>query len=106
MSVYKIIARCPWRKVQNVKKIYENDIKFELYGKSWAKSKQFRNNVEVYQMNDDDYKLLYILKMPTTDTEIKEYVAEMEMYEKEVEWRIKELEKENKYFKDVFNKEL
>lgn len=106
MAVYKVIARCPWRKIQEIKKIYETDLKFEMYGRSWAKGKQFRSNVEVYKMEDDNYKLIYVLKMPSTDEEIEKYVVENKMYHEETKWRIRDLEKTKKYFKDVHNKEI
>lgn len=106
MAVYKVLERCPWRKTQILKKIYESDAKFEKYGKKYAKACQFKSNVEVYKMVDEKYELLYTLKMPITDEEIINYVKDNNMYTKEAEWRIRDLKENIIYFKDVHNKEL
>jgi len=106
MSVYKVLARCPWRKVQQIKKIYESDIKFEKWGKQYAIGCQFRHNVEVYKMTDEKYELIYTLKMPINEEDIKQYVLDNNMYIEEVKWRLRDLEDTKKYFKNVYNKEL
>lgn len=98
MAVYKVIERCPWRKTQILKKIYESDAKFEKWGKKYAKACQFRSNVEVYKMVDEKYELIYTLDMPQTNEDIKSYVIENNMYNSEIEWRIRDLEKTKKYF--------
>jgi len=106
MAVYKVLERCPWRKTQILKKIYESDAKFEKYGRKYAKACQFRSNVEVYKMVDEKYELIYTLEMPKTDEEIEKYVIENKMYPKETEWRVRDLKERIKYFKEVHDKEL
>lgn len=106
MAVYKVIERCPWRKTQILKKIYESDAKFEKWGRKYAKGCQFRSNVEVYKMVDEKYELIYTLEMPVSDEDITNYVIENKMYFEEANWRIKDLKKEIEHFKNVHNKEL
>lgn len=106
MSVHKVILRCPFTKRQRVKKIYESDVKFEKFGKKYAEMGSFKNDVEVYKMIDENYVLQYTLKMPRTNEEIEDFVVKHNMYKNETVWRIKDLEKEKKHFKEVHNKEL
>src|SRR6187402_1036009 len=99
MSVYKVLLRCPFRKTQVLKKIYESDAKFEKYGKSYADGTMFDNDVEVYKMVDEKYELQYTLLMPRTEEEIKQYVTDRGMYSNYTVWRIRDLEKQKEYFK-------
>jgi chloramphenicol O-acetyltransferase len=106
MAVYKVILRCPFRKTQTLKKIYESDAKFENYGKSYAEGAVFRSDVEVYKMVDEKYELQYQFFMPRTNVEIEKYVLDNKMYPDEAKWRIIDLNEQKNYFRKVFNIEL
>ena len=92
MSVYKVIARNPKTKRQEIKKVYETDAKFEKYGAEAIYRYQERHDVEVYKLIDDVYVFWNFYLTPRTQKQLKEMQIERNYTDNWFAYKLKDLE--------------
>lgn len=91
MSVFKVVSRDINSGKQVKKKVYESNTKFNLYSKDLICRWSEWWDIEVYEMKDEEYRLLYEIKAPRTTEDLEKMAIERNYSDTWLKYRKKDL---------------